>query len=150
MTHLPSSARMRLVGHTDPGARHAWSVHELKQGVTEENQAAAGLETPTLDPRWHLATRAYAQLQQGPLTPRHRERLVEEADGLGLRPFDASLIIAIAQDHARTGRPLQEAEPTLMLVKPATPRSMSDLVRWTLASACALATTGFLLLWMAT
>ena len=38
--------------------------------------------------------------------------------GLGLRPFDASLIIAIAQDHTRTGRSLGEAEKTLRLVRP--------------------------------
>ena len=149
MTHLQTSGHMRLVGHRDPEARHAWTTTELQQDVTKENKAAAGLKTPTLDPRWHLATQAYRQLQQGPLTPGQRERLIGEADGLGLRPFDASLIIAIAQDHARTGRPLLEAEPTLMLVNPASTRSLSHLVRWALASACALAATGFLLMWMA-
>ena len=45
------------------------------------------------------------------------------ANGLGLRPFDASLVIAIVQDAARNGEtPLgSDAERRLALVTPARP-----------------------------
>lgn len=149
MSQMPSSARMRLVGHRDPEVRHAWTTSQARRDVKDENVAAAGMDTPSLDPRWHLASRAYAELKQGPLTPVRREGLIDEADRLGLRPFDASLIIAIAQDHARTGRPIEEAEPTLMLVKPAQQRSGSGFAQWGFAAACAMALSGLILMWMA-
>jgi len=43
------------------------------------------------------------------------------ADGLGLRPFDASLVIAIVQDAARNGKPAlgPESEDRIALVAPA-------------------------------
>lgn len=58
------------------------------------------------DPRWVLAARAASLLEGGRaalLTPDRRRRLMSLADRMGLRPFDASLVIAIVQDSARTG-----------------------------------------------
>jgi len=37
------------------------------------------------------------------LTPERRRRLLARAGQLGLRPFDASLVIAVTQDNARRG-----------------------------------------------
>src|SRR5579862_6688850 len=59
-----------------------------------------GLMTAT-DPRWVLAARTAAWLQGGRaaiLSPDRRRSIVAMAPALGLRPFDAALIIAIAQD----------------------------------------------------
>lgn len=59
------------------------------------------------DPRWVLAARAASTLEGGRaaiLTPENRRRLMDLAARMGLRPFDASLVIAIVQDAARTGR----------------------------------------------
>ena len=59
-----------------------------------------------MDPRWVLAVRAAGMLQAGPaaiLTPDRRRRLVVLASSMGLRPFDAALVIAIVQDAARAG-----------------------------------------------
>jgi hypothetical protein len=39
------------------------------------------------------------------LSPERRERILKIANKLGMRPFEASLIIAIEQDRARTPGP---------------------------------------------
>lgn len=108
----------RLVGHEDPESAAAWNRMAARSCISEENLSAARIQLGTVDPRWKLAQLAYDSLKRGPISPEQREGLVMTAGTLGLRPFDASLIIAIAQDHARTGRSLAEAAPTLRLVHP--------------------------------
>ena len=74
------------------------------------------------------------------MSAQQREGLVQEGGTLGLRPFDASLIIAIAQDHARTGRSLAEVAPTLRLVDPVQPErnAWTSLRPWLLVTAACL------------
>lgn len=76
--------------------------------VRRENVAAAGLSAT--DARWVLAVRVAESLDGGRaavLTPEKRRRLVALATRMGLRPFDANLVIAIVQDSARSGeRPM--------------------------------------------
>jgi len=58
------------------------------------------------DMRWVFATRVASSLEGGRagiLRPEVRERLLVQGQRLGLRPFDANLVIAIVQDAARTG-----------------------------------------------
>lgn len=58
------------------------------------------------DPRWVFAARVASQLEggrAGVLRPERRERLMRTAKMLGLRAFDASLVIALVQDSARRG-----------------------------------------------
>lgn len=58
------------------------------------------------DMRWVFATRVASSLEGGRagiLRPEIRERLLGQGQRLGLRPFDANLVIAIVQDAARTG-----------------------------------------------
>ena len=72
--------------------------------MVRENRAAAGLSGD--DARLILALRASSLLEGGRLAmlrPERRERLVSMATRLGLRPFDAHLVIAIAQEAARRG-----------------------------------------------
>jgi hypothetical protein len=72
--------------------------------VTGENRLAARLD-PT-DARWVLALRVAADIEGGRaaiLRPERRQRLMSLATRLGLRQFDAGLVIAIVQDGARTG-----------------------------------------------
>ena len=141
---------MRLVGLQDPATNQAWSHQDLVQDISRENQVASRLSLQATDPRWLLARMAYTQLQQGPLTPGQREHLVGRARTMGLRPFDASLIIAIAQDHARTGRGLEDVEPTLRLVRPVkTAPATRATSRMLLALVLAMGITGLLLAWLA-
>lgn len=68
--------------------------------------------TDPADPRWVFAVRVAQQLDGGRaaiLCFEKRKRLHHTAKRLGLRPFDAGLVIAIVQDAARTGRPLGPA-----------------------------------------
>jgi hypothetical protein len=61
------------------------------------------------DPRWVLAAAAMTALDGGRaavLAPARRRRLMATAAAMGLREFDAALIIAIVQDAARRGEPL--------------------------------------------
>jgi hypothetical protein len=70
------------------------------------------------DARRILALRVHASLEGGNaavLRPAARQRLVRLATDLGLRAFDAHLVIAIAQDAARRGEPIAGEAATARL-----------------------------------
>lgn len=71
--------------------------------IEQENRSAASLSPD--DARWVLARRV-AEAIEGEraaiIRPEVRIRLVAIGQRLGLRPFDANLIIAIVQDDVRT------------------------------------------------
>jgi len=76
-----------------------------RHAVSRENRAAAALTTS--DARWAIAAATAQAIDGGRaaiITPEKRRRLVGLATSLGLRPFDANLIIAIVQDAARSGQ----------------------------------------------
>lgn len=86
--------------------------------------------TPALmgdDARWVFAVRVRREVQGGHaaiVTPESRKRLLRLANRLGLRDFDANLVIAIVQDDARTFGgtlpiPSESAKGPLALVRPA-------------------------------
>src|SRR6185295_11957443 len=80
--------------------------HSAAASVRSENFAAASLDAT--DARWVLAVRASQSLEGGAaaiLAPERRRRLISFALGMGLRAFDANLVIAIVQDAARCGLP---------------------------------------------
>ncbi len=149
MTSIEATTHLRLVGVNEASQGTA---QRARQAVTAENRAAAantGLD-PT-DPRWVLAVRAYSQLQGTALTFDRRQRLLRSAEGLGVRPFDANMIIAIVQDHARRGAPLSSAASTVAMLEPPARRRQSDgavLVRWIAAIASALTANAFLIWWL--
>lgn len=94
--------------------------------VALENRAAAGLAAN--DARWALAARTADSLEGGNaavLPPEQRARLTRMATGLGLRMFDANLVIAIVQDGARSGEGAlgQGVTERLQLVQPPEPRT---------------------------
>ena len=138
----------QLVGGSAIPRESACDVGHL--AVANENIAASQLSIELNDPRWTLATIAYAKLQDGPLTPESRDALIKKATRLGLRPFDASLIIAIAQDQARHGRTLEHAEPTLRLIRPPhrTETPWPAFRRWSMAVVCASLASAALLMLM--
>jgi hypothetical protein len=89
---------------------------EAAKAVASENRAAAGGAADPRDPRWALAVRARAQLQGGLMTPERRRRVMRTARALGIRPFDASVIIALMQDQARRGLPAPLPHPCLQMI----------------------------------
>ena len=152
MSSAASHPRLRLVGADDPTARDDWvRSRRARQAVLRENRRAA--QNPTLqptDPRWVLAVRAHSQLQGTALTPERRERVMRTARLLGVRPFDASLVIAIVQDQARRGEDLGGAAGTLALVhRPQRPWTRTWVwLRWIAAIAAALTANALLIWWL--
>ncbi|MHC4218216.1 MAG: hypothetical protein ACYSU7_07125 [Planctomycetota bacterium] len=147
MSSIDAQPHLRLVGSGE-----WWDCPDraARRAVTAENRAAAanrGLN-PT-DPRWVLAARAYSQLQGTALTYERRQRVMRSARRLGVRPFDANLIIAIVQDQARRGRGLPEAAGTIALIEQPRQRSVGwTWARWIAAAACAVVANAFLIWWL--
>lgn len=118
--------------------------------VRSENRAAS--ELSARDARWALAVAAANSVEggvAGVISPEKRRRLVSMGARLGLRPFDANLVIAIVQDGARTGSPLSSGvEERLSLVRrPSKPeRNAKGELIGALAASAALAGLLFLLL----
>jgi hypothetical protein len=98
----------------------------VRRPATPPPVPAAPPAIDAIDPRWVVAMRAAMWLDGGRaavLVPERRRGIVRMARKLGLREFDAGLIIAIIQDAARTGEdPLGCAvEERLGLIRTATP-----------------------------
>lgn len=94
------------------------------RAVVRENRLSSGLDAD--DVRLIFAQRVADTLEGGRaaiLTPDNRKRALRMARLLGMRPFDASLIVAVVQDSARTGAPmgLLARDARLALVAPADP-----------------------------
>jgi len=91
-----------------------------QRAIARENLQASALSAS--DARWAFAVRVASSIDGGKagiLRPDIRRRLLTQASHLGLRPFDANLIIAIVQDSARSsGQPLDDqAASRLKLVR---------------------------------
>lgn len=130
----------RLAGVTDHGRRIA----------TENVAAARNDDLDPCDPRWVLAARVQSQLEGATLPPEGRRLVMKLADQLGLRPFDANVIIALVQDRARRGETVQDTVDSLRMVNPpqrGATRS-SDLVRWITALAAGIIATWMLVRWV--
>ena len=144
MTSIPSPPYLRLVGVNNAGPDH-----RVRQAVITENRAAkANLDLDPTDPRWVLAVRAYTQLEGSTLTFDRRERLMRHAKGMGVRPFDASLILAIVQDRARRGGSLSDAASTVAMLEPPVRRRDREVVRWIAAIGSAVVATTLLIQWL--
>src|SRR5262249_36767795 len=77
--------------------------------VERENRSAAGLDPAAM--REAFGAGVAAALDGGSaaiLTPERRRRLVDIAERLGIRPFDANLVIAVVQDRVRRGEDWRE------------------------------------------
>lgn len=112
---------LRFVNAERPAAsspRHIPASSERQ--VRAANVEAARLDA--LDARWVLAVRTTMSLQGGRaavLRPDDRRSLVTQATRMGLRAFDAALVIAIAQDAARSGEALSGSpQDRLAMVRP--------------------------------
>jgi hypothetical protein len=114
----PHPQFLRLVGSQldfgdppDDDAAPSPTWHErqrLRLEVVKENRLAAQGGASVMDPndpRWVLAAQTQQRLQGATLAPEDRDQLLARGKRLGLRAFEANLIIAIVQDQARHTRP---------------------------------------------
>jgi hypothetical protein len=117
MTSLPHLTLRLVPGDPAPSRRAALrpatgaeaALRLAERRAAEDRVAranAASVTLSALDPRWVLAVAVSREVQGGRaavLTPESRRRLIGAGGRLGLRPFDANLVIAIVQDAARSG-----------------------------------------------
>lgn len=86
--------------------RHGESRRLLEKRIADESRRAAiNPELQPYDPRWILATQTIQSLQGPALNPAKRSQILRNATRMGIRPFDANLVIAIVQDQARQNDP---------------------------------------------
>lgn len=107
MTAHAKTFELRLVGEARPSREAA------ARDIAAEMRAAAS--APALDPndpRLALASKTQAMLQGPALSPDRRQQLLDFAHDLGMRPFDANLVIAIVQDQARQDEATRKDAPT--------------------------------------
>jgi len=93
------------VEHDAPSGPDAWRRDaRARLAIADENTAASALDAH--DARRLLAARVAESLEGGRsaiLTPLRRKRVLRLAHMLGVRDFDAHLVIAIVQESARRG-----------------------------------------------
>jgi len=147
-----SAKRQPAIGRRDAlGIGAADPLRALADARSPRSSPTSDLQAT--DARWVFAVRVSKALEPGPepaLPPDRRRRLMSIAKALGLRPFDANLIIAIVQDAARSGEPLSGGvEERLGLVRAPNNAgiSRSSLIAVAIASAVASAA---LVAWSAT
>jgi hypothetical protein len=133
----PQSFHLRLVGGGDQSVTNAWPrAQQARLDVIKENRIAAHGGAATLDPRdprWRLAMQTQAALQGSTLVPERRDRLMHNAKQLGLRAFEANLIMAIVQDRARRS----ESPASALRISEPTPLALIDSLPVEHASAFA-------------
>jgi len=129
-------------------ARPMWRLHRggysaewrarkaAEEAVARENRFAAA--TP-FDAHGVLAARTVEQLQGDVLTPERRQQLSRLAGRIGVRPFDANLVIAVVQDRARRGESIDDLRPALRILEQANDAAADDAGRWWLRTLLALA-----------
>ncbi len=144
-----SKPHLRLVGADNPAELESMRA---SQAVARENAAASrNVHLDPTDPRWVVAATTHAQLQGSALTHQRRQHVLRLAHRLGVRPFEANVIIAIVQDQARQGAMLSDAAPTLtMLRDPRADRksNRTGWARWLWAIATAVAANTLLIWWL--
>ncbi|MGD9692145.1 MAG: hypothetical protein AB7G17_11970 [Phycisphaerales bacterium] len=142
---LRLTRRPLRVEHDAPSGPDAWKREaQARLAIADENTSASAVDVD--DARRLLATRVAECLEGGRsaiLTPMRRKRVLRLAHMLGVRDFDAHLVIAIVQESARRGETAESAadDPRIDLL----PRPvMMERPRKRVAVAVALG-TGLLL-----
>jgi len=144
-----SRLRVERSTHVRPDAR---AERLFRQAVAQEMlQARESARTPAFDPndaRWMLATETQRALQGAVLAYEDRRRLLAMANRLGVRAFDANLILAIVQDRARRGEPLESAAATLAVIPQPAPRRLDLVPIWFAAILVAMLADAALIAWL--
>jgi hypothetical protein len=114
-----ATSRLRIERQPHPKL-DARAERVFRQAVAREMLLAReSAREPDFDPndaRWRLATETQQALQGAVLAYEDRRSLLALAHRMGIRAFDANLILAIVQDRARRGESLQSAAPTIAVL----------------------------------
>ena len=102
---------------------------QARQRVALENRLAAGRQDlGHQNPYWRLAGEVASALDGVVLPPERRRRLIDGARRLGVREFDANLVIAVVQDRARRGESLTTEESPIAVFAAQESSTSVDLV----------------------
>ena len=146
--HNPKTRRELLIQAADDAARDAVRgrpapMRARKLAVAEEmlraREATQGRGLDPMDPRWALACAARDSLQGSVLTYENRRKLMRLAQRVGIRAFDANLIVAIVQDRARRGEPIESAVDAIGVVPRPAARAGAFVTAWIWAAAILIA-----------
>lgn len=142
-------------GGADFQSARSSAPRSARHAIAKANLLAGGMSP--LDARWVMARRVAEQLEGGRaavLAPDRRRSLIAAAVRLGLREFDANLVIAIVQDGRRigSGALTLDVESRLALIPQAAPAAPSRLSAWlpVAAAALGLLVCAGLVLWLRT
>ncbi|GEM_PF-1564818 len=134
------------------GARRARQSPSLeaRRGIAKSNlEAASDRSLDPRDPRWLVAIETAAQLEGSVLTFERRRKVLAFANRLGVRAFDANLIVAAIQDRARRGEPISDAAPIVsMTARPHIQRLLWRNVAWSVAWIVAIGAHAALATWI--
>ena len=148
MTNTPSAEALNGV----PGESAKREALELE--VARANRQAATIDA--VDARWVFACRVATSIEGGRaaiLRPEARDRLLTQASRLGLRQFDANLIIAIVQDSARCGQeplglPTAERVPLVRPAHQAQPAALPIQARVAIAAVVGIVLAALMVQWV--
>lgn len=125
----PEQRRLRIAADTrprpDPRAERVYRQAVALETLRARESARQRTLDPT-DPRWLLAIETQKALQGAVLAFEDRRRLLALAQRVGVRAFDANLIVALVQDRARRGEPLEAAHAMIAML-PAGAAPATDL-----------------------
>ena len=141
-------------GASTGGPSEAAKRAALELEVAQANRQAASIDA--LDARWVFACRGATSIEGGRaaiLRPEARDRLLAQASRLGLRQFDANLIIAIVQDSARCGHeplglPTAERVPLIRPAHQARPASLPVPARVAIAAVVGIVLAAVMVQWV--
>ena len=161
-----ATSRLRIERQPHPKL-DARAERLFRQAVAREMLLAReSAREPDFDPndaRWRLATETQQALQGAVLAYEDRRSLLALAHRMGIRAFDANLILAIVQDRARRGESLQSAAPTIAVlprptaaassvmpssVEPSSVTLPSVTLLWVAAIALAMLVDSILIAWI--
>lgn len=150
MQHRPTS-RLSIDSRRDTG-RDERSERLFRQAVAHEmllaRESTRSLALDHQDPRWMLALETRRALQGATLAYEDRRRLLGLANRVGIRPFDANLILAVVQDRARRGEALETAAETIAIVPRPAPRRFDATPIWIAATVVAIVVDLALIAWL--
>lgn len=134
------------------GARRARPSPSLdaRRAIAKSNlEAASDRSLDPRDPRWLVAIETAAQLEGSVLTFERRRKVLAFAHRLGVRPFDANLIVAAIQDRARRGESISEAAPIVaMTARPHGRKLGWRKVAWSVAWVVAIGAHAAVATWI--
>jgi hypothetical protein len=132
-----------------PGVLRARKLAVVEEMLRARESTRQNTLDPT-DPRWAIACATRDALQGSVLTYENRRKVMLLAQRVGIRPFDANLIVAIVQDRARRGEPIEDAADALSVIpKPsARPRRAATAWIWAAAILVAILVDAVLIGWL--